>query len=83
MHGVLVMGLHKLAAGSGYTYLTRQVAAGDDTNRGYSSLGKYYEQKGESPGAWMGSGIASCGVTVPKFSRSRSSRPAATSTSGR
>ena len=61
------MGLHKLAAGSGYTYLTRQVAAGDDTNRGYSSLGTYYEQKGESPGVWMGSGIASCGSTVPNI----------------
>ncbi|WP_375489903.1 MobF family relaxase [uncultured Jatrophihabitans sp.] len=56
------MGLHKLAAGSGYTYLTRQVAAGDDTNRGSSSLGAYYEQKGESPGVWMGSGIASLPV---------------------
>ena len=56
------MGLHKLAAGSGYTYLTRQVAAGDDTNRGYSSLGAYYEQKGESPGVWMGGGIASLPV---------------------
>ena len=62
LHGVRVMGLHKLAAGSGYTYLTRQVAAGDDTNRGYSSLGAYYEQKGESPGVWMGSGIASLPV---------------------
>ncbi|MBE7188195.1 MobF family relaxase [Jatrophihabitans endophyticus] len=57
------MGLHKLAAGSGYTYLTRQVAAGDDTNRGYSSLGAYYEQKGESPGVWLGNGIASLPVS--------------------
>ena len=63
LHGVPVMGLHKLAAGSGYTYLTRQVAAGDDTNRGYSSLGSYYEQKGESPGIWLGSGIASLPVS--------------------
>ena len=61
------MGLHKLAAGSGYAYLTRQVAAGDDTNRGYSTLGTYYEQKGESPGVWLGSGIASCGSTVPNI----------------
>ncbi len=44
------MSLHKLSAGDGYTYLTRQVAAADDTNRGYGSLGDYYEQKGESPG---------------------------------
>ena len=45
-----VMSLHKLSAGDGYTYLTRQVAAADDTNRGRDSLGAYYEQKGESPG---------------------------------
>jgi conjugative relaxase-like TrwC/TraI family protein len=54
-----VMSLHKLSAGDGYTYLTRQVAAADDTHRGRDSLGAYYEQKGESPGIWLGSGVAS------------------------
>ena len=34
----LVMGLHKLLAGDGYTYLTRHTAAADATDRGYSSL---------------------------------------------
>ena len=29
------MSLHKLSAGDGYTYLTRQVAAADDTHRGH------------------------------------------------
>ncbi len=29
-----VMSLHKLTAGDGYIYLTRQVAAGDSTERG-------------------------------------------------
>ena len=53
------MSLHKLSAGDGYTYLTRQVAAADDTHRGRDSLGAYYEQKGESPGIWLGSGVAS------------------------
>src|ERR1700712_5163189 len=53
------MSLHKLSAGSGYTYLTRQVAAGDVTARGRGSLGAYYEQRGESPGVWLGSGLAS------------------------
>jgi DNA primase catalytic core len=52
-----VMGLHKLTAGDGYTYLTRQVAAQDVTSRGYNSLGDYYAQKGESPGVWMGRGL--------------------------
>src|SRR6478736_2894069 len=55
--------LHKLTAGDGYTYLTRQVAALDGTERGYSSLGEYYSAKGESPGVWRGRGMESLGVT--------------------
>jgi len=51
------MSLHKLTAGDGYTYLTRQVAAADATERGTSSLGAYYTEKGESPGKWMGAGL--------------------------
>jgi conjugative relaxase-like TrwC/TraI family protein len=58
-----VMTLHKLTAGDGYTYLTRQVAASDATNRGYSDLGAYYSEKGEAPGVWMGTGLSS----VPDF----------------
>ena len=52
------MSLHKLTAGDGYTYLTRQVAASDATERGTASLGDYYTEKGESPGHWMGCGLA-------------------------
>ncbi len=52
------MSLHKLTAGDGYTYLTRQVAVADSTERGSTSLGEYYTEKGESPGRWMGSGLA-------------------------
>jgi len=50
------MSLHKLTAGDGYTYLTRQVAAADATHRGRDGLGEYYSQQGESPGIWMGHG---------------------------
>lgn len=53
------MSLHKLSVGSGYTYLTRQVAAGDVTARGRGTLGAYYEQRGETPGVWLGAGLAS------------------------
>jgi hypothetical protein len=60
-----VMSLHKLSAGDGYTYLTRQVAAADDTHRGRRSLGEYYEQKGESPGVWLGSGLSSLAGDLP------------------
>jgi conjugative relaxase-like TrwC/TraI family protein len=59
-----MMGLHKLTAGDGYMYLLRQVAAGDDTNRGRSSLGDYYSSKGETPGRWMGRGLASLGTPL-------------------
>lgn len=58
-----VMSLKKLSAGDGYTYLIRQVAAHDSTERGYQSLGDYYTEKGESPGRWWGSGLASLGVS--------------------
>ena len=54
----MVMTLHKLTAGTGYDYLTRQVAAMDSTEKGHASLADYYDQKGESPGHWLGSGLA-------------------------
>lgn len=52
------MSLHKLTAGSGYDYLTRQVAAHDSTEKGHLGLASYYAAKGESPGVWVGSGMA-------------------------
>ena len=51
------MTLHKLSAGSGYEYLTRQVAAHDSTEKGRTALADYYSAKGESPGRWVGSGL--------------------------
>ncbi|WP_233495768.1 MobF family relaxase [Geodermatophilus sp. TF02-6] len=58
------MTLHKLTAGDGYTYLTRQVAAFDATARGRDGLGDYYTQRGESPGRWAGAGLAGLGTPV-------------------
>src|SRR4051794_4928207 len=52
------MSLHKLTAGSGYDDLTRQVAALDATHMGRVGLADYYTAKGESPGRWLGSGMA-------------------------
>jgi DNA primase catalytic core len=52
------MSLHKITAGDGYEYLTRQVAAMDSTEKGHTGLASYYTQKGETPGVWVGSGIA-------------------------
>jgi hypothetical protein len=51
------MSIHKLTAGSGYDYLTRQVAALDSTERGHLGLASYYTERGEIPGVWMGSGL--------------------------
>ncbi|MFC5179527.1 MobF family relaxase [Nocardioides taihuensis] len=51
------MTLQKLSAGSGYEYLTRQVAALDSTEKGSIPLADYYAAKGEAPGRWVGSGL--------------------------
>jgi hypothetical protein len=57
------MSLHKLTAGSGYDYLTRQVAALDATDKGRTGLASYYTERGESPGvcgsvpAWRASTV--------------------------
>lgn len=59
-----MMSIHKLGAGDGYLYLIRQTAAHDAENRGRTSLGDYYAEKGESPGRWVGKGLA--GLSDPQ-----------------
>jgi TrwC relaxase len=51
------MSIHKLTAGAGYDYLTRQVAALDATEKGHTGLASYYTERGETPGTWIGSGM--------------------------
>ena len=53
----VTMSIHKLTAGSGYDYLTRQVAALDSTEKGHTGLASYYTERGETPGVWIGSGM--------------------------
>ena len=53
----VTMSIHKLTAGSGYDYLTRQVAALDATEKGHTGLASYYTERGETPGVWIGSGM--------------------------
>ena len=60
----MAIGLQKLSAGSGYEYLTRQVAALDVTGRGHVSLADYYAAKGEAPGMWWGAGLDAVGLTA-------------------
>ncbi|MGB3257761.1 MAG: MobF family relaxase, partial [Ornithinimicrobium sp.] len=54
----MTMTIHRLTAGSGYDYLSRQVARQDATEVGHSGLGSYYTAKGEAPGVWVGAGMA-------------------------
>jgi len=54
--------IHKLAAGNGYTYLVKQVAANDSTTQGKTTLNDYYSARGESPGRWRGAGLAALGI---------------------
>ena len=61
----VTMSIHKLTAGSGYDYLTRQVAAQDRTEGARPGLASYYTERGETPGVWVGSGLAGIdGLTV-------------------
>jgi conjugative relaxase-like TrwC/TraI family protein len=57
----VTMSMHKLTAGSGYDYLTRQVAALDATEKGHIGLAAYYSERGETPGVWIGSGLDGIG----------------------
>ena len=50
------MTMHKLTAGSGYDYLTRQVAALDATDKGHVPLASYYTERGEAPGCGSAAG---------------------------
>lgn len=46
------MSLHKITAGSGYDYLTRQVAVQDTTEKGHLGLASYNTERDETPGPW-------------------------------
>jgi len=56
------MTVHKLSAGDGYTYLTRQVACGDERRATGQSLTEYYVARGNPPGVWAGRGAEQLGV---------------------
>jgi conjugative relaxase-like TrwC/TraI family protein len=57
------MTVHVLHAGDGYSYLTNQVAAGDQQVRRSEDLTDYYTAEGAKPGQWWGNGLASLGVS--------------------
>lgn len=51
-----VMTVHKLSAGDGYTYYTREVASADELRANGRQLGDYYTVDGNPPGQWGGGG---------------------------
>ncbi len=54
--------MHKVAAGNGYQYYLRNTAANDTSARGRASLAEYYDEHGESPGTWRGTGLSALGI---------------------
>ncbi|MCY7290079.1 MAG: relaxase domain-containing protein [Cryobacterium sp.] len=56
------MTVHVLHAGDGYTYLTRQVAAGDNSVRRGQDLTDYYSAEGNPVGEWLGSALTTLEV---------------------
>ncbi len=58
-----VMTVHKLSAGDGYTYYTREVASADKLRSAGRQLGDYYTVDGNPPGQWGGGGAAHLDVS--------------------
>jgi hypothetical protein len=60
------MTIHKLSAGSGYDYLTRQVAALDATEKGHVGLASYYAdaEKLPEPGSAPASPASTASASV-------------------
>ena len=64
----MVMTIHKLTAGDGYTYLTRHVAGGDVPRERGQDAADYYTAEGNPPGRWIGSGAALLSLpAIPLF----------------
>ena len=58
-----MMTLHKLTAGDGYLYLTRQVAGADVPRERGQDAAAYYTAQGNPPGMWMGAGCEVLGLS--------------------
>ena len=65
------MTVHKLSAGDGYTYLTRQVASADQRRSPGQSLADYYTARGNPPGLWMGAGTITLGLAGSEVSEAQ------------
>ena len=65
------MTVHKLSAGDGYTYLTRQVASADERLLPGQSLAEYYVARGNPAGVWRGAGAAVLGLEGTEVSEAQ------------
>ena len=81
-HAGLMLGIARLSPGTGYEYLTGQVASGrhDFRPTGQSSGTAYYadvQARGEAPGWWAGTGAGLLGVSgeVTQRRRHRAATP--------
>jgi conjugative relaxase-like TrwC/TraI family protein len=66
-----MMTIHKLTAGDGYQYLTRQVAGGDVPRERGQDPGNYYTAQGNPPGRFAGRGAALLGVAGQEATEER------------
>jgi hypothetical protein len=64
--------MQKLTAGSGYDYLTRQVAALDSTEKGHTGLAAYYANAARSQGCGWVRGWSASTVSTPATRSARS-----------
>jgi conjugative relaxase-like TrwC/TraI family protein len=58
-----MMTIHKLSAGDGYLYYTREIATGDERRSAKRELSDYYTADGNPPGVWVGGGAAELGIS--------------------
>ncbi|MGW6459960.1 MobF family relaxase [Streptomyces sp. NPDC055078] len=58
-----MMTIHKLSAGDGYLYYTREIVTGDERRSGRRELSDYYTAEGNPPGVWIGTGASGLGVS--------------------
>jgi hypothetical protein len=58
----MVMTIHRITAGDGYIYLTRQVAGGDVQRDRHQDAAEYYTAQGNPPGHWIGRGTHLLGL---------------------
>lgn len=58
---MVTVSMRVMSAGNGYKYLLRTVASGDGDRALSTPLTRYYAEKGNPPGRWLGSAVTALG----------------------